>query len=487
MSVSSMFRGDVEPWQPLVAVALCFVIGVWIGWQLSVRLLWLIGGLMTLVALYYWRGWRWLALLGVVLSGVIVASFSHESFERLPDEGLYALRVSSPRHVMVEAVMDEDGVWRAFSQPLLYGCDTTLEFRSGDRLIYDGRVRRFEGRGYIYIAQRGVIEHESDARLGARVNVALGQQIVRLGLNDESISMVQAMLLGDRDDIDREIITSYRRSGAAHILAVSGLHVGIVALVLLSLLQPLMMIYQGHIARSVLVVILVWFYAYVVGMSPSVVRATIMYTALVAAPIFMREYNSLNILSFCVLIITLFDPSSIFDVGFQLSIVAVASILLWALPLWSLRRGFLRSWWSEALLLPLLIGVVCTLSTLPIISHTFGYVSLCGVLLNPLILTTAYFILVLSMVWLVVVSLFGLFTPLVTLLSPLFCFAIELCVMVQNGVVEWASSGWRDAVDMQMGGFSVALIYVAYLLLTVALTNYIKERSDSIGKRIIVN
>lgn len=467
MSSNPMFSRSREPQQPLVAVALCFVVGCVLGWRWEFNLLWLVGGVALAAVGYMLFRWSWVALFMVLLSGAVAMTLSSYGDEEMADEGVYALRVLSPRQVEVEGFREGDGRWRGSSRVLSYGCDSTLLLRAGDRVVVEGRVKRFGERGYIYIPHSRVLEHEEDALLGVRINEAMSSRVDGMGLNRESSALVKAMLLGQRGGIDRGMLRSYRRSGAAHLLALSGLHIAIVAMILIALLSPLNFIYHGHIARSVAVIVLVWCYAYVVGMSASVVRASIMFSAFMLSPLTMRSYNSINILAFCVLVMTLFNPMILFDVGFQLSVVAVAAILLWAMPLWAMRGAVLRRWWSKVLLLPLLIGVVCSIATMPIISHTFGYISFSGVMLNPLLLITTYLILTLSMVWIVVG--FGL-------VAPLFSLVIEFCVWLQSGVVEWSSAGWRDAVELRLDGLSLLLIYVGYVVLTLEFSRFVERR-----------
>ncbi len=470
-----MFDRWFEPQQPMVAVALCFVVGLCVGWRWEVDALLLVGVLLALVGVVVVFRFRWLwyvmAMVGVVLSGMIAMSFDRSSSSGIVAEGEYSLRVLSARDVEVEASRRESGAWCGSGATLIYGCDSLLNLRRGDRVVARGRVRYFDGggRGYIYISSRNVLEHESAPTFGARINEMLCARIDKMGLNGESSSLIKAVLLGERGELSQPITNSYRRSGAAHLLALSGLHIGIVAMILMLLLTPMIFLFRGHIWRSLLVVVLIWGYAYIVGMSSSVVRSTIMYSVLIVAPIVGRDYNSLNALSLCVLIMTLIEPMVIFDVGFQLSVLSVAAIILWAMPLWGVLRRRVGGGrlFKEFVLLPLLIGLCCTAATLPIVSHTFGYFSLFGVVLNPLLLVTTYLILALSMVWLIL--------PF-HLAAPLFRAVLEGCVWLQNSVVEFSAMGWRDAIDLRLKGLSVVLIYIGYLLLTIEFRRRLRDR-----------
>ncbi len=136
-------------------------------------------------------------------------------------------------------------------------------------------------------------------------------------------------LTGDRSFLtpaDRDL---FSRAGVAHILALSGLHVAIISLVVSWLLFPLTVLRRNKLKMCVIVVVL-WAYAIMTGLTPSVVRAVIMASVFVLSRILERQPSPLNSLSFAAICILLFDPSAIYSAGFQLSFAAVIFILLFA-------------------------------------------------------------------------------------------------------------------------------------------------------------
>ena len=148
-------------------------------------------------------------------------------------------------------------------------------------------------------------------------------------LSDDSKELLIVMLTGDSSELNERTREMFTIAGISHILAISGLHVGIIAFLVSIALWPLYISGHGNL-RWLLVCLAVWFFAIFTGMSPSVIRAAIMTTVYLFARILRRNSSSLNSLCLAAIIILLFNPDALFQTGFQLSFAAVASILLFA-------------------------------------------------------------------------------------------------------------------------------------------------------------
>jgi competence protein ComEC len=147
----------------------------------------------------------------------------------------------------------------------------------------------------------------------------------------DELAVINALLLGQRQDISKDLIEDYSKAGAIHILAVSGLHVGIILLILSSLLKPLERLKYGRILKTILIVLLLWMFAFVAGLSASVVRAVSMFTFLAIGLSFKRKNVILFSLITSMFFLLFFKPMFLFDVGFQLSYLAVFGIV-WMQP-----------------------------------------------------------------------------------------------------------------------------------------------------------
>lgn len=157
-----------------------------------------------------------------------------------------------------------------------------------------------------------------------RENIIL--KLKKHNFSSEELAIIQALLLGQRRDISPKIYEEYAAAGAVHILAVSGLHVGIVLLILNLLLKPLERIKNGRIIKTFLLLLLLWGFALLAGLSPSVIRAVSMFSFVAMGMQLQRKTSVINSLFVSLFVLLLFDPYFIFQVGFQLSYLAVFAI-----------------------------------------------------------------------------------------------------------------------------------------------------------------
>ncbi len=146
-------------------------------------------------------------------------------------------------------------------------------------------------------------------------------------LNDDSYAFISALTLGYKEDLSESLQEAFRISGTAHVLAVSGLHVGIIYIVINLMFSFLGKHGNPNIIRQLIVIILLWAYAFFTGMSASVVRATIMLTINCVSKMFNRKGFTYNTLIAAAFFILIYNPFNLFDVSFQMSFGAVFAIL----------------------------------------------------------------------------------------------------------------------------------------------------------------
>lgn len=165
----------------------------------------------------------------------------------------------------------------------------------------------------------------------------------------EELTIMYALLLGQRKGISTNLLNSYIKAGVVHILAISGLHIGILLLILSSFLSPLDKLKHGSILKTILLIMLLWSFAFFTGLSASVVRAVTMFTFLTIGNSFKKkkciEYSLITSMLFMLLI----KPLLLYDIGFQLSYIAVFSII-WIQPLiykiWSPKYSLIDKVWQ---------------------------------------------------------------------------------------------------------------------------------------------
>ena len=223
------------------------------------------------------------------------------------------------------------------------------------------------------------------------------------GVDGDAYAVVAAMALGDKSALTHEIRDTYSVSGASHVLALSGLHLGIIY----GLLWLLLPHRRWPAVSQTVILIAIWLYVLLVGMPVSVVRSAVMLTVYGILSIAHRNKMSVNALAFTAIVMLMCNPEWLFDIGFQLSFMAVLAILLFV-PLFEdvfsakylqEHRWIRRIWGLVAVSVSSQIGVA------PLIAYYFGRLSTYFLLTNFIVLPAAYLILGFSLIVLLFPSL----------------------------------------------------------------------------------
>ena len=240
-----------------------------------------------------------------------------------------------------------------FGRIYLYiGKDSTRALPNiGDCVLFRTKVTRADSIGTFdygtYLRRQGiagqafirshwsVIGHTDGGMMlfARRLRHRLIERYCELGISGQELGTLSALTLGYREDLDPDIKRAFQRSGASHILAVSGLHTGIIYMVILALLtcfgrfNPLYEERKQRVAISIIIIIIMAFYAILTGLSPSVCRSVIMLVIVQAAYMFYRRPIALNTIAAAAFIILCLNPNDLFSVSFQLSFAAVLAII----------------------------------------------------------------------------------------------------------------------------------------------------------------
>ncbi|HRW62381.1 MAG TPA: ComEC/Rec2 family competence protein [Bacteroidales bacterium] len=214
------------------------------------------------------------------------------------------------------------------------------------------------------------------------------------GISGDEFAVLSALTLGYKSELTPEIKESFSTSGAMHILAVSGLHVGIIYLILAKLLFFLQRNKYGKIIQYMLVILFLWQYAFISGLSNSVLRATIMFSFIALGKIFSRYISIYNSIFASALIILIYNPYSIMDVGFQLSYAAVLSIVFFQAKVYYLVN--IKSTSLDYIWQLVSVAIAAQLGTFPITLYYFDQFPFYFILSNILIIPLATIIIYLS-------------------------------------------------------------------------------------------
>lgn len=247
----------------------------------------------------------------------------------------------------------------------------------------------------------------------------------RAGLEEREFAVISALTCGNREYLDKELEQAYSTAGVIHLLAVSGLHVGIIFVVLNFLLSFLQYGRFNKFIRFLLLLFSLWFYALLAGFSPSIVRACFMFSLFILGNLFGKSHNTYNNIAFSGFILCMIDPFSIFDLSFLLSYLAVLGIVFFQkriYGLWNIKNNILRYIWSLAT-----VSIAAQLTTLPIILYYFHQFPLYFLVANILLVPLC------SIVMYLAVSL--LFVSFISPIFKLLAYCLQFSLKLLNKLV----------------------------------------------------
>lgn len=346
--------------------------------------------------------------------------------------------------------------------------DSLLTLESGDILCADVVVRPFKPAdgsyarsmnrkgfsGRVSVGYRNIVEFIPSNR--STLHHRAVARVKNLVPPSDGRDVALSVSLGARVIESREVAESYSDSGASHLLAVSGMHVGVVFILLNLLLLPLSLLWRGNVVKAVVVVIMVWIYVALCGYPTSAIRAAIMFSVLQLSYISKSRHLPENSLFATAFIMLAVNPYMLFELSFDLSFVAVAAIIFVARPIIDLIgcRGFVL----KGIVDGIVVSTACVLATAPLISNCFGVISVLSIVITPIALITSQVI--------IVCNLAALVLPLSAAHIP--AQAAEWCGTVQTSIVAWTTEWGVGYAHLQIGDGVLIAVYAVMVLLLVA-------------------
>jgi competence protein ComEC len=260
------------------------------------------------------------------------------------------------------------------------------------------------------------------------------------GIDGEELAVLLTLTLGDRSRLDSDLYQSYAAAGAAHVLAVSGAHVMMIAMVLGCMLSPLKRRRHGAAAAGGIVLLIMWLYALAAGLSPPILRASIMFSAMTIGGMLHRGANPYNNLAFAAMLLCAIDPHALFNTGFLLSFAAVLSIVFFEpriLNLIYVKNPIMHKIWGAAS-----VAIAANVGTFPIIIYTFHQFPVYFVLTNLLIALPVVLILTLF----VFIFIFSLI-PMLTIIESILCVILKWLIWFVNSAVRYVEGIPGSAAD----------------------------------------
>lgn len=509
---TGIFAGDLFNKNPMLRLAFPLMAGIAFSCFLSVNLL-LVSFLffVALVVACFAMGKRapwWLFGVSVVLSmfalGMVVEQSDRE--EQIPcwsgEKGCFEAVLLEVPHVGARSTkvrahvtrIGRDSVqWARREGVVNIYCANSVEaerLHIGERIFFEGKVlppmnagnpAEFDMERYMYV--NGITgnvylpidgwQSLGDTELSLPMYaLVLREKLVKvyngLGFDEEERSVLSAFTVGEKRVLTENLRELYATAGASHLLALSGLHLGIFYMIITFLLPVRAGNRRLVILRELLAVLLLWGFALVAGLSASVVRAAILFTLISVARCLQRDNSSMNALAFAVIVMLVAVPRWLFDVSFQLSFSAVAAILLLQKPFSRILNVDTHGGCYKLVAEVIAISVSAQLGTFPFVWYYFGTFPLYFMLTNFVAIPVAFIVMLLSVFLLAV-------TPIVQL-QQLVALVIDFLLRVLNDFLRLVAEIPYASLELPYVGLTgVILVTVALWLFLYALLNWKKR------------
>lgn len=345
-----------------------------------------------------------------------------------------------------------------------------LETISSPQNPYQFNYRRYLEKQYIYhqiTTKRSSIfkiQSETQTLFGYadRIRTNIDKRLKAYHFRPDELAIINALLLGQRKDISKEIFDNYSHAGAIHILAVSGLHVGIILLILNMVFKPVERLKHGRYIKIAMLLMCLWSFAIIAGMSASVTRAVAMFTVVAIGMNLKRPTNIFNTLAISMFILLLFKPMFLFDVGFQMSylaVIAIVSIQPLFKKLWTPKHKTINYFWEI-----FTVTIAAQIGVLPISLYYFHQFPGLFFISNLVIIPFLGFILGV-----------GIIVILLAVLNILPQFIADIyggIISSMNHFIGWISQ--QESFLFKNISFGITFVIVSYVLV-IALFTYFKK------------
>lgn len=326
--------------------------------------------------------------------------------------------------------------------------DTTTKFYYGDELLIPAKYNLVDPpfnpgefnykqylasqniyhQAFLFAKQYVVVKHNTGNPLIA-YSLNLRQKLIekfKRNIHDTSaIAVASTLILGYKADMSAELLQAYSKTGTIHILSVSGGHVAIIYLLLNIVFAFLGRYKNGKIIKALIIILLIWAYTMLTGFSPPACRAAIMISLIIIGKSYSRYINTLNILAASAFFLLLYDPYFIVDVGFQLSYLAVAGLVILQPIIYKWLS--IKNKWGNKLWAACSVSIAAQVITFPLSAFYFHQFPVYFLISNLFILLPAEFILCVGSVYLVI--------PQIPYISAILGWVLERSILLMNKVL----------------------------------------------------
>lgn len=242
--------------------------------------------------------------------------------------------------------------------------------------------------------------------------------------NPEAVAVASTLILGYKADLSNDVLQAYSKTGTIHVLSVSGAHVAILFLVLDFMLGFLNRFRYGKTIKTVLVILIIWYYSLLTGFPPAVCRSAVMISMIIIGKTYSR-YNTLNILALSAFCLLLYNPYFILDVGFQLSYLAVAGLVIFQPIVYKWIN--INNKWLDKIWAACSISIAAQLITFPLSAFYFHQFPVYFLISNLFIIVPSELIMIVGLTYLVM--------PDITFVSSIFGWILEQLILLMDRVL----------------------------------------------------
>lgn len=280
---------------------------------------------------------------------------------------------------------------------------------------------------------------------------------------DQQSAVITAMVLGDKHAISKDTKDAYSISGGSHVLALSGLHLSIIYAILTLLIGR----WRRRWISQIIVLTAIWMYVVMVGMGSSVVRSAVMLSVYSLCMVTKRDKASINCLAFAAIIMLIANPLCLWDVGFQMSFMAVAAILVYYKPIYyvlPVSNKILKAVWGM-----MAVSLSAQIGTAPLVAYYFGRFS-CYFLLTNFIVVPAATVIIYG-------TLAVLITSPIQAISGALAKVLNAIAYLLNSAMEWVASLPGASIEgIHISTTQLCFVYIIILCISLVFKHMLKVR-----------
>lgn len=312
----------------------------------------------------------------------------------------------------------------------------------------------------VYIEKPAKEEFSSIENLAQKANTLIAEVFTK-HLQSDTSALCKALCIADKSDLTSTVKKDFSRAGASHILAVSGMHVGIIFTAISTLIGLISQSRKFSRIASIVAICFLWFYAFICGLQPSIVRACTMFTIPIIGKLLKRDSSSLSSLLFTAFCMVIYDYTNLSNIGFQLSFLAVAGILLFQEKIFNifhLQNKILIWLWSLTS-----VSIAAQITTLPLTIYYFHNIPVLSLFSNLIVVPIATLLIYFSG---------GLLTFQLTSLSKFISLIINKLSNILNSTIKnFSHLQYATIENINISIFHVILLYIIIILTRVYISS----------------